>query len=373
MKQSTDLSSLSDEEIFALYEEKKKHASKLHNKQMSIKILLNSLYGACANPYFLYFRPTIAASITKTGQLSVRWAEKSINEYLNRILKTEGVDYVVYCDTDSVYVNMSELVNNFFDSKDNDPERLAKIEKFLDNVCDVKVGKAIRDGYEDLASMMNSYRQAMSMKREKINNRGLFIAKKRNILSTLNSEGVHYSTPKISVTGVEAVRSSTPAVCRKKMMDVYELVINKTEEDLQQFVSDFREEFINLQPSEIGKVSGTPDIESYMEGDTYKKGCPIHIRGCIVYNKMIKKMKLEEKYELIRSGDKIKFLYLKEPNIFGENIISFPDTLPREFDLDNYIDYDLQFEKVFLSPIQIVLDTIGWSWEKKTTLESFFS
>lgn len=366
----TDFSQISDEDLLRLYEEKKKIASNLHNKQMSIKILLNSLYGACANPHFIYFRPTIASSITKTGQLAVMWAEKSINDYMNRALKTNGVDYVIYCDTDSVYVNFGPLMESTFGNKNVE---LEQAETFLDKVCQVKISDVISGGYANLAETLNSYRQAMSMKREKINNRGLFIAKKRNILSTLNSEGVHYSNPKISVTGVEAVRSSTPAVCRKKMMEVYELVINKTEADLQQFVADFRDEFVKLSPNEIGKVSGTPDIESYMEGNTYKKGCPIHIRGCIVYNNMLKNMKLDEKYELIRSGDKIKFLYLKEPNIFGENIISFPDTLPREFNLDGYIDYDLQFEKVFLSPIQIVLDTIGWSWEKKTTLESFFS
>jgi len=211
------------------------------------------------------------------------------------------------------------------------------------------------------------------MKREKINNRGLFIAKKRNILSTLNSEGVHYSTPKISVTGVEAVRSSTPAICRKKMMEVYSIIMNKTEDDLQKFVSEFRKEFRNLNPSEMGKVSGTNDIEMYIDDNgSYKKGCPIHVRGCILYNNMIKSMKLEDKYELIRSGDKIKFLYLKQPNIFHENIISFPDVLPNEFNLSDYIDYDLQLEKVFLSPIQIILDSIGWSHEKKMTIESFF-
>jgi len=365
-----NLETMTDEELASYLDYLKREAGKLHNSQMSIKILMNSLYGAVANAYFIYFISAMAESITTSGQLSVKTSEKYVNAYMNKILGTTDVDYTIYIDTDSNYFSFAELVKKVYGTT---AISNAEGEAFIDKVSKEKIEKVIAQGYENLAATLNAYQNKMVMKREKINNRGLFIAKKRNILSTLNSEGVHYSTPKISVTGVEAVRSSTPAVCRKKMMDVYELVINKTEEDLQQFVSDFREEFVNLKPSEIGKVSGTPDIESYMEGDTYKKGCPIHIRGCIVYNKMIKKMKLEEKYDLIRSGDKIKFLYLKEPNIFHENIISFPDTLPREFDLDNYIDYDLQFEKVFLSPIQIVLDTIGWSWEKKTTLESFFS
>ena len=365
-----NITEMSDDELLELYEDKKKASSQLHNKQMSIKILLNSLYGACANPYFIYFRPTIASSITKTGQLSVMWAEKSINEYLNRVLNTKGVDYVIYCDTDSVYVNFAPLVETAFSGT---TPTIDQGEDFIDKVCQSKVAEVISKGYEDLAETLNSYRQAMSMKREKINNRGLFIAKKRNILSTLNSEGVHYSTPKISVTGVEAVRSTTPAICRKKMMEGYEIIMNKTESDLRRFVADFREEFVNLAPSDIGKVSGTNDIESYMEGSSgFKKGCPIHIRGCIVYNNMIRSLKLEDKYELIRSGDKIKFLYLKLPNPTGENIISFPDVLPNEFGVEKYIDYDLQFEKVFLSSMDIVLQPIGWSWEDKMTLESFF-
>lgn len=365
-----DFTNLSDDELLKLYENKKKEASQLHNKQMSIKILLNSLYGACANPYFIYFRPTIASSITKTGQLSVMWAEKAINEYINRVLKTENVDYVLYCDTDSVYVNFAPLLEKTFGDK---KITLEQGEAFIDKVCQSRISEVISRGYDDLSQTLNSYRQAMSMKREKINNRGLFIAKKRNILSTLNSEGVHYSIPKISVTGVEAVRSTTPAICRKKMMEGYEIIMNKTEKDLQQFVEDFKEEFVNLAPSDIGKVSGTNDIETYMDGPTgYKKGCPIHIRGCIVYNNMIRSMKLEDKYELIRSGDKIKFLYLKMPNPTGENIISFPDILPSEFGVEKYIDYDLQFEKVFLSSMDIVLQPIGWSWEKRASIESFF-
>lgn len=366
----TDLTQMSDDDLLKLYEEKKKTASRLHNQQMSIKILLNSLYGACANPHFIYFKPTIAASITKTGQLSVMWAEKVINEYLNSTLKTSDVDYVIYCDTDSVYVSFGDLVKTAFGGENPD---LVQGEHFLDKVCQIKMTEVISKGYVDLAETLNSYRQAMSMKREKINNRGLFIAKKRNILSTLNSEGVHYSTPKISVTGVEAVRSSTPAICREKMMELYELVINKTEKELQKFVSDFKSDFEKMDVYDIAKVSGTNDIDSYMDSNgSYNKGCPMHIRGCILYNQMIKKHKLENKYDLIKSGDKIKFVYLKLPNPIRENIISFIDTIPDEFGLQKYIDYDTQFNKVFVKPIEIVLESIGWNWEERASLEDFF-
>ena len=279
-----------------------------------------------------------------------------------------GNDILVH---NSCYFTFADLIKKVYGTVDISKE---EGEKFIDKVSNEKIEKVIAKGYDDLAKWTHAYENQMAMKREKVNNRGLFIAKKRNILSTLNSEGVHYSTPKISVTGVEAVRSSTPAICRKKMMEVYEIIMSKTEDDLQQYVADFRDEFKALQPSEIGKVSGTNDIELYTDKKTgsYMKGCPMHVRGCILYNNMIRKMGLEDKYDLIVSGDKIKFLYLKQPNIFHENIISFPDILPKEFDLENYIDFDKQFDKVFISPIEIVLDSIGWDWEAKSTIESFF-
>jgi len=360
---------MTDDQLEERFSALKRKAGNLHNQQMSIKILMNSLYGGVANPYFIYYIAAMAESITTSGQLAVKTSEKYVNRYLNDVLKTDK-DYALYIDTDSNYFTFADLIKKVYGTTEisNDEG-----EKFLDKVSKEKIEKVIAKGYEDLANTLNAYENHMVMKREKINNRGLFIAKKRNILSTLNSEGVHYSTPKISVTGVEAVRSSTPAICRKKMMEIFDIVMTKTEDDLHTFIDDFRNEFRNLPPNDIGKVSGTNDIEMYMNSDgSYKKGCPIHVRGCILYNNMIKKMKLQDKYDLIQSGDKIKFLYLKQPNIFHENIISFPDVLPREFDLDDYIDFDLQFEKVFLSPIQIVLDPIGWTHEKKMTIESFF-
>ena len=78
------------------------------------------------------------------------------------------------------------------------------------------------------------------------------------------------------------------------------------------------------------------------------------------------------KYSLINNGEKIKFCYLKKPNTLQENVISFIQDFPKELGLDKYVDYDLQFEKSFLEPLKIILESIGWSAEKTTNLESFF-
>jgi len=232
----------------------------------------------------------------------------------------------------------------------------------------------IEAGYEKLAKDMGAYRNAMVMKREKITDRSIFIAKKRYIMNTLNSEGVHYDKPKISVTGLESVRSSTPEVCREKMKQVFEVIMNEGESETQRFIENFREEFKRLPPEEVGRNSGTDSIEKYMNKTSlYRKGCPMHVRGCILFNDMLSKKNLNKRYESIKSGDKIKFVYLKLPNPLRENIISFPGVLPKEMGLESYIDYNKQFEKVFLSPIEHILEALGWSAEKVNTIEDFFA
>jgi DNA polymerase elongation subunit (family B) len=348
----------------------KKIISQLHNSQMAIKISMNSLYGATANKYFLYYIAEMAEAITTSGQLSIRYAQKSVNNYLNKVLKTNGIDYIYYIDTDSIYVNMGPLVQNVFGTTDID---LKTGEEFLDKVCKEKIEKVIEDGYTELAGYMGAYRNAMSMKREKITNKTLFIAKKRYIMNVLNSEGVHYEEPKVSVTGVESVRSSTPEICREKMRSIYKVIMNSTETETQAFIGEFRKDFYNLKPEQIGKTSGTDDIEKYMDSGTYKKGCPIHVRGAILYNMFLEKSNLTNSYEKIKSGDKVKFIYMKTPNPIRENIISFPGALPKEMKLEDYIDYETQFEKVFLGPVKNILTAINWSSEKVDTLEDFFS
>jgi hypothetical protein len=104
----------------------------------------------------------------------------------------------------------------------------------------------------------------------------------------------------------------------------------------------------------------------------YKKGTPIHVKGAILYNHFLKQHDLTKKYPLIQEGEKIKFCYLKMPNHFKDMVVSYPSRLPKEFGLDNYIDYDVQFDKSFLEPIKIILDCMKWTTEKTNSLEDFF-
>lgn len=348
-------------------------ASRLENEQMVAKILLNSLYGATANAYFRYFDLRIASGITMTGQLTIRWAEKAINKYLNDLLKTKDVDYTLAVDTDSLYIGLDKLVTKIYGDDANNPENNDTIIKFLDDVCKNKLEPLLQSAYDELFDHLNGFEKRMVMKREAIASRGIWTAKKRYILNVYNNEGVQYSEPKLKIMGIEAVRSSTPEVCRGKLKEAFNIIIGGTELDIQNFIEDFRHEFYNMPASSVAFPRGVSEVNTKYDGGAFEKGVPVHVRGAMVYNWQLKHRKLENKYDPIRSGDKIKFLYLNLPNPTRENVIAFPEYLPEEFELDDYIDYETQFDKTFVKPLQTILDAVNWNAIKISTLEDFFS
>ena len=357
------------------YEKKKtkeleKEIARCNNIQMARKIQLNSAYGAIGNQYFRYFKLANAEAITLSGQVSIRWIEEKINNYLNKILKTNDVDYVIASDTDSIYLNMGPLVETVYKGREKTTESVVS---FLDKVAQVELEKYIEGCYQELADYVNAYDQKMQMKRENIADRGIWTAKKRYILNVWDSEGVRYEEPKLKMMGIEAVKSSTPAPCRQMIKDGLKLMMSGTEEQVIKFIDKCRSDFRKLPPEQIAFPRTASDVRKYRShSDIYAKGTPIHIRGALLFNHYITEKNLTNKYSPIGNGEKIKFIYLKKPNIIQENIISFIQDFPTELGLDKYIDYELQFEKSFLEPLKSILDAIGWKTEQTTTLESFF-
>ena len=348
-----------------------KEIARCNNIQMARKIQLNSAYGAIGNQYFRYYKLANAEAITLSGQVSIRWIEDRMNRYLNKILKTEDVDYVIASDTDSIYLNLGPLVQTIFKGREENDQRIVS---FLNKVCEVEFEKYISDSYQTLASYVNAYDQKMFMKRENIADRGIWTAKKRYILNVWDSEGVRYEEPKLKMMGIEAVKSSTPAPCRKMIKDALKLMMNGTEEDVIDFIDKSRKEFKSLPPEDISFPRTVSDVKKYYSYTTiYVKGTPIHCRGALLFNHYVNKKKLTNKYSLIQNGEKIKFCYLKKPNIIQENVISFIQDFPKELDLEKYVDYDLQFEKSFVEPLKAILDAIGWNVEKTVNLELFFT
>jgi DNA polymerase elongation subunit (family B) len=358
------------------YEKKKtkeleKEIARCNNIQMARKIQLNSAYGAIGNQYFRYYKLANAEAITLSGQVSIRWIENKMNAYLNKILKTNGVDYVIASDTDSIYLNMGPLVETVYKGREKTTEGVVT---FLDKICKVELEKYIEGCYQELAEYVNAYDQKMQMKRENIAERGIWTAKKRYILNVWDSEGVRYEEPKLKMMGIEAVKSSTPAPCRKMIKDGLKLMMSGTEEQVIDFIDKCRDEFKKLPPEQIAFPRTASDVRKYYSSSTiYASKTPIHIRGALLFNHYIKEKKLTNKYSLIGNGEKIKFVYLKKPNIIQENIISFIQEFPKELGLDKYIDYELQFEKSFVEPLKSILDSIGWSVEKTVNLELFFA
>ena len=358
------------------YEKKKtkdleKEIARCNNIQMARKIQLNSAYGAIGNQYFRYYKLANAEAITLSGQVAIRWIEEKMNKYFNKVFKTEDFDYVIASDTDSIYLNMGPLVETVFKGREKTTESVVS---FLDKVCQMELEKYIESSYQELAEYVNAYDQKMIMKRENIADRGIWTAKKRYILNVWDSEGVRYEEPKLKMMGIEAVKSSTPAPCRQMIKDGLKLMLSGTEDDVINFIDKSREMFKKLTPEEIAFPRTASDVRKYTASSTiYAKGTPIHVRGALLFNHHIKEKKLTNKYSLIANGEKVKFIFLKKPNIIQENVIAFIQDFPKELGLDKYIDYDTQFEKAFLEPLKIILDSIGWSVEKKISLDDFFS
>ena len=347
-----------------------KEIARCNNIQMAKKISLNSAYGAIGNQYFRYYKLANAEAITMSGQTSIRWIENHMNGYLNNLLQTEDVDYVIASDTDSIYINFGPLVDKFFSNVNGDKAKLVTI---LDKICQDKLEPFIEKSYQELATYVNAYAQKMQMKRENIADRGIWTAKKRYILNVWDSEGVRYEDPKLKIMGIEAVKSSTPAPCRKMIKDALKLMMEGSEDDVIDFIDEARAKFKKMPPEDIAFPRTVSDVKKHKSNSTiYAKGTPIHVRGALLFNHYVKEKKLDNKYSLINNGEKIKFVYLKKANPIRENVISFISDFPLEIGIDKYIDYDLQFDKAFLEPVKVILDAIGWNVEKTVNLELFF-
>lgn len=368
--EGNEFAHLSDEDLLALKEKTEKEVTKWNNFQMARKIQINSLYGALGNQYFRHYRLDNAEAITLTGQVSIRWIERKVNEFCNKALNTEDFDYVIASDTDSIYINLGPLV----DSVIPDSTPAAKTTDILNQFCEDKIVPFIDRSYDELSDYVNCMERTLVMKRECIAERGIWTAKKRYILNVWDNEGVRYQEPSLKMMGIEAVKSSTPAPCRGYIKDCLNIIMGGTEQDLIAYIEKTRAEHAALPPEAVAFPRTANNINKFRDYTTiYRKSTPMHVRGSLLHNHYLKERKIEHKYNTINDGEKIKFCYLKKPNPIGENVISFIAELPKEFGLTDYLDYDTMYVKGFLDPLQAVLDTIGWKTEKVGTLDDFFS
>lgn len=342
--------------------------SKYHNLQQAKKISLNSLYGSFGSEYFRFYDHRIAEAITLMGQLANRFIERRVNEYLNKMLKTDK-DYVVYQDTDSEFLCLSDIVEKHVPANYSNE----KITKIVTAFCEEKLQKEVDKFCQELGDYVNYYSNRLSYKLEKVCSSGIFVAKKRYALNVYSNEGVVFSDPKVKVTGLEIIKSSTPKLVRTALKQGLKLILDENPIELQQHVKTFKQTFFKSAPEEIAFPRGVNGITTYFDQTLlYKKGTPIHVRGAILYNKHLELKKLNTIYENIKDGDKIKFIYLKLPNHFRENVISFQDKLPKEFGLHECIDYEIMFNTVFVKPLKSIAEMAKYDLERVNRIQDFF-
>lgn len=357
------LEKMSDDELIKLMKERQNDAAKYDVMQLGLKVTLNSAYGMIGNEFSRYFDTRIAEGITVSGQLSIRWIERKLDEYLNKVCGTTGHSFAVAGDTDSIYISLAPLVEKFFPDAPKE-----KIVKALDKLCEDKIQPVIDKSYTELADYMNAYQQKMFMAREVIADRGIWRAKKNYALNVWNSEGVAYDEPKLKIMGIESTRSSTPEVCRNAIKDTIALMMTATEADVQAYIKQFKDTFYKLPIEDISRNTGVSDIDKWVQPQGFKSGTPYHVKGAIVYNRLLKEKGLNADYRTIRNGDKVKLVYLKKANPTHNNTIAYPDILPPELNLEKYVDKKVQYSKNYLDPVVSLLTLVGWSAEKKKTL-----
>lgn len=363
-------------EIRELFKKKKKEAVKNGDKlaeikydkaQLAKKIQLNSLYGSLSNVGFRFYNADMAEAITLSGQLSIRYMHDRVNEFMNYACKTEGVDYIIAVDTDSLYIRFKDLVDLYCKGKTRD-----QIINFLDTVAKEKLNPFIKEQYDLLGKKMNVAKQAMEMNREVIGDKAIWTGKKHYIINVWDKEGDRLETPELKIMGIETVRSSTPEICKTSLEKAINIIMNADEETLQEFVAQFKEEFFKAPFEDVAFPRSANNLAKYSDPVTlYKKGTPIQVRGALLYNKLLKERNMT-KLSPIFEGEKIKFCYLTLPNPTFDNVISAPGFLPF-VDIGDYIDYNTQWEKAFLEPLNSILEKIGWTSKKEANLEALFA
>lgn len=344
-----------------------KTISRYNNLQSTKKICLNSCYGVMGSEYFRFFDTRLAEAVTMSGQLSIQWVGQAVNKLINEMSGTEGVDYIIASDTDSIYINMAKVVGQYMTG---DP--VAVIDK-MDEICKKNIAPLIEKVFADLAIYLNAYKPSMEMKREALANRGIWVGRKTYFLNVYDSEGIRFKQPEVKVTGMVAIKSSTPQVCRKKIKEIFNIILKGTENELKKLVEDFKKEFFGLLPQDIAFPRSVNHLHKYSDSSNiYKKGTQAQIRGALVFNHHLKQLGLTKKYETIKEGEKIKFLYLKEPNKLQTDVIGFTTILPEEFDIHQHIDYNVMYQKTFLKAFEDPLRKRGWSLQEPSILSRFF-
>lgn len=346
----------------------KKQADLQNILQGALKVAANSFYGVFLQKGFMFYDPRIGEAITLTGQYIIMLVGDHCNKRFNEFFKTEDVKYTIYRDTDSCFFTLGNVVKKYWPNATD-----LQIVDALDKLVENNLRKFIDEATDEIASSQNHYIKTIFFKRENICSGGFWMAKKKYALKVYDSEGVRYPEGDYKIMGIEVVRSSTPAIAREALKQCVIHVIDKDIDKVRNDVKIAHQQFLTVPVEEIAFPRGANNLSTYSSADSiYTKGTPIAVRASLMHNHFVQKLSIEDKYEPIQEGAKIRFIYLKEPNHLKENIIAFTEILPPEFGLHKYVDRELQFEKVFMAPLVNIMKAVGWELEPKQSLDEFF-
>jgi len=361
-----ELRNLSSDDLHILLKEAEHGQSLYHTRQLFEKTMINSLYGAMANKWFPLFNEDMAAAITGNGRYFIQKLANYIEETLQKLLP-QTKPYIVYGDTDSVYYHIEPFVAKY--QEKNHGLSITEYVDWADSFEKKIIQPIIQKTIDDFSYELNAFNKSkIGAEREIIADSAVFTAKKKYYARVRDNEGTRYSEdkPKIKVMGLEIIKSSTPKWSQKYLKASIEIILDKDENDLRDWIRKIKQEFIQVNLNEISSVGGVSRLDYDLNKDTV----PIGSRAAIIHNMYISKNGLQDRYEPIQGGDKCKRLYLVEPNKFGSNIIAFTDDyFTEEIDC---VDYDTQFYKNFIKPLELMVEPLNYNLVKETeTLEEW--
>tara|TARA_B100001093_G_C26852649_1_gene1025828 strand:- start:2182 stop:4710 length:2529 start_codon:yes stop_codon:yes gene_type:complete len=330
--------------------------------QYTTKILLNSMYGVLGNKTFRFFDIDNAEAVTLTGQQLIKATGEFGSKFYNDELGTDNIDYCIYTDTDSVFFSAKPIIEKRYPNIDHD-DKVAMTEAILPVAEEVQ--EFINRMYDLYATRIhNVSTHRFDIKQELISKAGIWIAKKRYAQWVINQEG--HPVDKLDVKGIDVVRSNFPTAMRKFLADVLQSILeNKTQHTLDEMVLDFKEDMKSMDIGDIAKSTGVKDIEKHIFKDEgiieLSKGAPAHVKAAAAYNNMLRRTNNTQLGE-IRSGDKIKWVYLRN-NKFGLGAIAFknyddPDEI-LEF-IKKYINYEMIFTRELHNKLEAFYSAMKW-------------
>ena len=345
-------------------------ASQQHILQLTLKILINRVYGYFGNKHSPMGDADIARSITLTGQAVIKRANSALQKYVANKLDqeyTDEIDPIVYNDTDSVYITLKPIIDKHNMSFLNRANNVSKeIHTLVQDVED-----NINEDINEWAKLqLNSKDPRFVFKRESICDVGVFLQKKRYVLHVLDDEGIKVN--KFKYTGVEVVRSTIPAAVKPHVKHCIETMLTtKNHSKTNKALSDAYDIFKQLPIEDISFVMGITDYDKYAKDcDQFMtaKRMPIHMKAAYYHNVMLDREKLTSQYEKISSGDKVRYFYVMQPNMYGANVIGYKYYYPKEFSSMFPPDTEKMFEKVIFSIMERFYESVGWSIQSPNKL-----